>query len=44
MAGDLERAIPLYQQALDENRRVLGDAHKLTRDVIARLEECGERI
>lgn len=36
-AGDLGRAIPLYEQALADCRRVLGDDHPLTKAVRANL-------
>jgi len=36
-AGDLGRAIRLYEQALIDCERVLGDAHPLTRTVRANL-------
>ncbi|MFJ3304785.1 tetratricopeptide repeat protein, partial [Streptomyces sp. NPDC086549] len=36
-AGDLDRAIPLYEQTLTDCLRVLGEDHRTTRAVSANL-------
>ncbi|BCL14974.1 tetratricopeptide repeat protein [Micromonospora sagamiensis] len=41
-AGDLQQAIPLFKQALNDCRRVLGDDHPRTRTVYGNLRAAME--
>lgn len=40
-AGDLGRAIPLYEQTLTGSVRVLGEDHPITKTVRANLDAAG---
>jgi hypothetical protein len=41
-AGELDRAIPLYERTLADCERVLGGDHSLTKTVHAHLKEARE--